>query len=154
MPSSTTASADTMGKPKPQSVLDSLRNIGGETEGKEMPDFDPSKVNPVQLEQMLKMLATHDKMDLTSTELVPEPGYLVKTMAKVTLGGASQEQKVFLNICQSPHIKAPPPTTDEDLHKVMRTVLSEEERSRIGFRLPLSLSDLRDDVDRGKHTLP
>ncbi len=69
-------------------------------------------------------------------------------MVKTVHTGASEHPrfplslKVFLNLCQSPFLPAPPPATDDEIAKAL------ESGDASAYRVPLSMSDLREDCDK------
>ncbi|KAJ3147116.1 PIH1 domain-containing protein 1 [Geranomyces michiganensis] len=77
-----------------------------------------------------------------STSLVPEPGFVVKTHNLETVGDWPVGLKVFINVCQSPHVPSPPLATDEEI----RAALNAEDNA--AYKVPLSLSSPKADRDK------
>ncbi|XP_064359667.1 PIH1 domain-containing protein 1 isoform X2 [Dromaius novaehollandiae] len=70
----------------------------------------------------------------TSTAVTPQPGFCVKTRAG--------DAKVFVNVCHSPAVPAPPPLAPRDL----RLLLDSDAAS--AFRIPMSLGEPHAELDR------
>lgn len=104
--------------------------------------------------------ATDSKTDTASTAaqptlIRPRAGYVIKTLLsqKVScscLGDPvessktfSANTKVFINLCHSPEVPAPPPATQAEIQKA----LQQEDTS--SYRVPLSLVGPKLDVDHG-----
>ncbi|XP_068785436.1 PIH1 domain-containing protein 1 isoform X2 [Struthio camelus] len=69
-----------------------------------------------------------------STAVTPQPGFCVKTRAG--------DAKVFVNVCHSPAVPAPPPLAPRDL----RLLLGSDAAS--AFRIPMSLGEPHAELDR------
>lgn len=82
-------------------------------------------------------------------EITPIPGFVVKTRTTKTTPEYPCHIKVFLNICHSPAIPSPPPISNEDLKRLLRD--GDESLSK-SYKIPLSLSSIRNDVDRAGKT--
>ncbi|KAI8815049.1 pre-RNA processing PIH1/Nop17-domain-containing protein [Cladochytrium replicatum] len=76
------------------------------------------------------------------TEIVPEPGFVVKTVNRKATPKFDSGLKVFINICHSPRVPAPPLATDEEI----RTALEAQDNAT--YKVPLSLSQPREDKDK------
>ena len=115
-----------------------------------------------------------DVKEPVMTEIHPLPGFVVKTgifrhvqqddfpdqTGELPLTGFPVGTKVFLNLCHSPAVPAPPPASDEDIQKTIRAILHQEPTSHSSeqdvatqevpsYRIPLSLGKPRKDTDRG-----
>ncbi|RKO94328.1 PIH1 family, partial [Blyttiomyces helicus] len=80
------------------------------------------------------------------SEILPEPGYVVKTFTESKVGDWPAGMKVFVNICHSPLIPPPPLVSDEEL----RRALNAEDNAT--YKVPLSLSPPRPDRDKSGKT--
>ncbi|KAJ3170169.1 PIH1 domain-containing protein 1 [Geranomyces variabilis] len=83
---------------------------------------------------------------IPSTSLVPEPGFVVKTQNLETVGDWPVGLKVFINVCHSPHVPAPPLATDDEI----RAALNAEDHA--AYKVPLSLSSPKADRDKSGKT--
>ncbi|KAJ7989927.1 hypothetical protein DPEC_G00309560 [Dallia pectoralis] len=84
------------------------------------------------------LLQTLEKMENKSPEtqaIRPQPGLCVKTLA------LPDKQKVFVNICQSAAVPAPPPLSREKLVELL------ESEDPSGYRVPMSLGEPHTEVD-------
>ncbi|KAI9012983.1 PIH1 family [Gaertneriomyces semiglobifer] len=77
-----------------------------------------------------------------TTEVIPLPGFVVKTHNRVKVQDWLPGLKVFVNICHSPKIPAPPPATDDEI----RRAVSAEDNT--AYKVPLSLSSPRPGQDK------
>lgn len=69
-----------------------------------------------------------------SKPIRPQPGFCIKTRSV-------QNDKIFINICRSEHIPAPPDFTEQELV----TILESDDPS--GFRVPMSLGEAHTEMD-------
>ncbi|KAI8818247.1 pre-RNA processing PIH1/Nop17-domain-containing protein [Fimicolochytrium jonesii] len=79
-------------------------------------------------------------------EVMPEPGFVVKTHNTVKVDDWGVGLKVFINICHSPNIPAPPPATKEEIVKALNA------EDNAAYKVPLSLSSPRPDRDKSGKT--
>uniref|UniRef100_A0AAY4CWR6 PIH1 domain-containing protein 1 n=1 Tax=Denticeps clupeoides TaxID=299321 RepID=A0AAY4CWR6_9TELE len=70
-----------------------------------------------------------------SKPIRPQPGVCVKTLSM------PDKQKVFINICQSPALPAPPPLSREELMELLES----DDPSR--YRIPMSLGEPHTETD-------
>ncbi|KAI9203803.1 pre-RNA processing PIH1/Nop17-domain-containing protein [Polychytrium aggregatum] len=75
-------------------------------------------------------------------EVVPEPGFVVKTLNQTEVGDWAAGLKVFINLCHSEQIPPPPLASDEEI----RRALNAEDNT--AFRVPLSLSGPKAEKDK------
>ena len=75
------------------------------------------------------------------TIIRPEPGFVIKTTYRKL--NADESHKLFINLCHSDEIPAPPPATTDEI----RAAIDSGDCSL--YRIPLSLMGPREDVDRG-----
>ncbi|KAJ8326314.1 hypothetical protein QVD99_003421 [Batrachochytrium dendrobatidis] len=73
------------------------------------------------------------------------PGFVFKTKTLEATDDYPLDMKVFVNICHSSEIPQPPPISDEELKNVVANMDSSS------YRIPLSLSSPRSDIDKGGH---
>ncbi|XP_019406640.1 PREDICTED: PIH1 domain-containing protein 1 [Crocodylus porosus] len=70
-----------------------------------------------------------------SKPIRPQPGFCIKTHASPT-------EKVFVNVCRSPHIPPPPDLTPQELECLI------ESDSASAFRIPMSLGEPHAELDK------
>ncbi|XP_076121335.1 PIH1 domain-containing protein 1 [Alosa pseudoharengus] len=73
-----------------------------------------------------------------SKTIHPQPGLCAKTFT------LPEQQKVFLNICQSSQVPLPPPLSHEDLIELL------ESDDPSGYRVPMSLGEPHTELDNSK----
>ncbi|KAG5279947.1 hypothetical protein AALO_G00083290 [Alosa alosa] len=73
-----------------------------------------------------------------SKTIRPQPGLCAKTFT------LPEQQKVFLNICQSSQVPLPPPLSHEDLIELL------ESDDPSGYRVPMSLGEPHTELDNSK----
>ncbi|KAJ1343251.1 hypothetical protein BSLG_002277 [Batrachochytrium salamandrivorans] len=71
------------------------------------------------------------------------PGFVFKTKTLQATDDYPLNMKVFVNICHSPEVPQPPPISDVDLRNLVANMDSST------YRIPLSLSPPRSDLDKG-----
>ncbi|XP_069462473.1 PIH1 domain-containing protein 1 [Ambystoma mexicanum] len=69
-----------------------------------------------------------------SKPIQPQPGFCIKTRS-------SQNDKIFVNICKSEHIPAPPDFNEQELVSIL------ESDDPSGFRVPMSLGEAHTEMD-------
>ncbi|KAL6631951.1 PIH1-domain-containing protein [Neocallimastix sp. 'constans'] len=79
-------------------------------------------------------------------EVQPEPGFVIKTHNKKNVEGFTEGLKIFINICHSGKVPAPPLATDEEIRKAI------EADDNATYKVPLSLSVPRTDLDKAGKT--
>lgn len=77
-----------------------------------------------------------EELPLLSKKVKPIPGFCLKTKT-------SDDQKVFINVCHSDELPAPPEVSDEALLKIIEA----EDPSK--FSIPLSLGEPHAEMDHG-----
>ena len=107
---------------------------------------DPGLEDLVQ-EFAMRMASDKNQQQLEAgmIEIDPLPGFTVKSKLVEAYGDYPKDIKVFMNICHSPLVPAPPDVPDEDIR---RAIHSEDNSS---YKVPLSLSSPKTDVDRGRY---
>ncbi|KND03214.1 uncharacterized protein SPPG_02270 [Spizellomyces punctatus DAOM BR117] len=80
--------------------------------------------------------------EVPSTEIVPEPGFVIKTHNQTQVGDWPAGLKVFINICHSPHVPAPPLASDEEIRRAINA------EDNAAYKVPLSLSSPKADRDK------
>ncbi|TPX43434.1 hypothetical protein SeMB42_g04369 [Synchytrium endobioticum] len=108
---------------------------------------DPSSATPSPLAALASVLPAALKTGSAKEskerfEIIPEPGFVLKTTNKKKVGEWPEGIKVFVNVCHSPHIPAPPPASDEEVLEAINA------GDRESYRLPTSLSAPRRDTDK------
>ncbi|KAJ3016499.1 PIH1 domain-containing protein 1 [Thoreauomyces humboldtii] len=88
------------------------------------------------------MLKTSNSGPPPMNEIVPEPGFVVKTKNTVKVEDWPAELKVFINICHSAQVPAPPLATNEEI----QAALNAEDNA--AYKVPLSLSSPKPDRDK------
>ncbi|CAG8629258.1 4866_t:CDS:2 [Funneliformis caledonium] len=88
-----------------------------------------------------------DSPDLESVQLIPEPGFVVKS--RISASNNKQYKigtKFFINICYSSKVPRPPPVSSEnEIRKAMNG-----DKDSI-YYVPTVISNLREDVDKEKN---
>eukprot|EP00158_Paraphelidium_tribonemae_P001876 Partr_v1_DN24893_c0_g1_i2_m29522 putative PIH1 domain containing len=81
--------------------------------------------------------------EAASTEILPSPGFVVKSHCLESTTKCQQGDKLFINMCHSPSIPmpVPPDASDDMVAEAMQGIDN-------GYRVPLSLSGCRLDVDK------
>ncbi|XP_030053792.1 PIH1 domain-containing protein 1 [Microcaecilia unicolor] len=74
------------------------------------------------------------KREPQSKQIRPQPGFCLKTRT-------SNDNKVFINICRSEHIPAPPELSEQGLVSLL------ESEDPSGYRVPMSLGEPHTEVD-------
>lgn len=83
------------------------------------------------------------KLDVKSDEVMtiePCPGYVLKTYILEPV--EKSKSKLFINICENEYVPSPPLVTDEELIKAINA------GDNSLYRVPLSLSSLKEDLDK------
>ncbi|MEE6482833.1 hypothetical protein FKM82_013356 [Ascaphus truei] len=71
-----------------------------------------------------------------SKQIRPQPGFCIKTRT-------SENTKIFINICKSDHIPAPPDLSEQELVSIL------ESDDPSGYRVPMSLGEPHAEIDNG-----
>jgi PIH1 N-terminal domain len=82
--------------------------------------------------------------DRQGHSVLPLPGYVVKTKLEEAYEDYPAGMKVFINICHSPEIPAPPLCSKAEIQKAIKA------DDTTTYRVPLSLSPCRTDMDKSK----
>ncbi|KAJ3299652.1 PIH1 domain-containing protein 1 [Borealophlyctis nickersoniae] len=76
------------------------------------------------------------------TEIEPEAGFVVKTHNVTKVEDYPAGLKVFVNVCHSPHVPAPPLASKEEIQRALKA------EDNATYRVPLSLNPPRPDRDK------
>ncbi|KAI8904634.1 PIH1 family [Powellomyces hirtus] len=79
---------------------------------------------------------------IPSTEIIPEPGFVVKTQNRKKVENWPVGLKVFINVCHSPNVPAPPLATNDEIRKALNA------EDNAAYKVPLSLSSPKPDRDK------
>lgn len=133
-------------------------------------DMDNESDNPATM--LAALLKQRDAVpDVPLHTIQPRPGFVIKTAVRVDRKSSNSSSvdrsadndsdnvsafKLFINICQSDEVPAPPPATDTEVQRAVDALLLEGNGAEddtgpvaVTYRVPLSLSTVRDDVDKG-----
>ncbi|XP_059929933.1 PIH1 domain-containing protein 1 isoform X2 [Gadus macrocephalus] len=89
---------------------------------------------------LLKTAGKVPSEPLDSKLIRPQPGMCVKTLSQ------TDNQKIFVNICQSPSVPPPPELSRDELV----TLLQSEDPT--GYRVPMSLGEPHTEMDNGSQS--
>ncbi|KAI9100529.1 pre-RNA processing PIH1/Nop17-domain-containing protein [Phlyctochytrium arcticum] len=82
------------------------------------------------------------KDSIPANEVIPEPGFVIKTHNRTKVDDWPAGIKVFINVCHSPHIPAPPLASDEEIRRAINA------EDNAAYKVPLSLSTPKTDKDK------
>ncbi|KAI8910967.1 pre-RNA processing PIH1/Nop17-domain-containing protein [Gorgonomyces haynaldii] len=101
---------------------------------------DPGLEQLVQ--QFATQLAVQQKQQEDDSMVQPQSGFVVKTKLVQKSGDYPKDMKVFVNLCHSPEIPAPPMLSKQEI----QIAIAAEDNSQ--YRLPLSLTPPKSDMDK------
>ena len=102
--------------------------------------------NDPQLEELVQQFAVKMAQQTQSQDtntIQPLAGFVIKTRTTQAKDDYPKDLKVFINICQSPEIPAPPLVSKEEIQKAL---MAEDNTT---YKVPMSLTPPRSDVDKG-----
>uniref|UniRef100_A0A7M4FI64 PIH1 domain containing 1 n=1 Tax=Crocodylus porosus TaxID=8502 RepID=A0A7M4FI64_CROPO len=121
--------AVTMAALTDKSLLSAELEEDGDGDGDEDEEFQRLLLQATQKIQSTMPSAPDSK------PIRPQPGFCIKTHASPT-------EKVFVNVCRSPHIPPPPDLTPQELECLI------ESDSASAFRIPMSLGEPHAELDK------
>ena len=101
---------------------------------------DTNEENTSHLLQSLLTKMENGPPTENTLQVEPMPGYVLKT--HIFKPQPLLKTKLFINLCQSPFIPAPPLMSDDELQAAIGS------GDNSSYRVPLSLSAMREDVDK------
>ncbi|KAI9222393.1 pre-RNA processing PIH1/Nop17-domain-containing protein [Blastocladiella britannica] len=128
--------------------LAALSHIPGASNDGTLPALDSSMLPP----ELASMLANVIPPSTTTTtdrfDIIPLKGYVIKTALTRAAAAYPAGMKLFVNMTHSPYVPAPPPASDDEIRKVVSGETPTSEGGKPVWRVPMSLSSLRDDLDK------
>ncbi|XP_062387131.1 PIH1 domain-containing protein 1 [Sardina pilchardus] len=102
-------------------------------------EFTQSQEEELYQQLLLQTMGKMQNSGASDSKTIrPQSGLCAKTFT------LPEQQKVFLNICQSPQVPLPPPLSHEDLMELL------ESDDPSGYRVPMSLGEPHTELDNSK----
>ncbi|KAJ1501246.1 PIH1 domain-containing protein 1 [Coelomomyces lativittatus] len=131
--------------------LSDLTNVNPPEKNKSHELFDKAMISAVKEMQsdpdFMKSIQDHLASSSASEEsfdLVPLSGFVLKTNLSKPTSIYPEQLKVFVNLCHSPYVPAPPLASDEEI----RRSIEGANKGNEGWKVPMSLIGPKDDMDK------
>ncbi|KAI9179626.1 hypothetical protein H9P43_004954 [Blastocladiella emersonii ATCC 22665] len=99
------------------------------------------------LQKSLLEAMQREHVEREKSEITPLRGYVVKTALTKSTESYPSGLKVFVNMTHSPYVPAPPVATEDEIKRALKGEATTED-GKPTWRVPMSLSGLRDDSDK------